>query len=76
VVDSADALNNVDEVCAAHPEVVTCVDVRGAFEAADAQGIPGDQTLFVDYCHPAFGRGADLIADSFAGALVPWLAGS
>lgn len=61
------------ELCASDPGIVECVDLDAAFRAADPQGIPGDEALFVDYCHPAFGQGADLVAQGFADALQAWI---
>lgn len=53
--------------CAAH-EAVICVDLEVAFQAASPAGIPGKE-LFVDFCHPTFEAGTDLVADSFLAAM-------
>ena len=61
------------QLCQKH-DAVRCVDVAGAFQQAAPQHIPGS-TLFVDYCHPTFNSGVQLIADTFADNLDPALLG-
>jgi tetratricopeptide (TPR) repeat protein len=51
---------------------VRCVDVAAAFEAQSPHGIPGFE-LFVDYCHPEFERGVQLVAEAYADAIEGWL---
>jgi hypothetical protein len=51
---------------------VRCVDVDAAFVADSPHGIPGWE-LFVDYCHPEFERGVQVVAESYADEIQAWL---
>ena len=57
-------------LCRDRPEV-RCVDVQAAFEAR-AGGEPPGNELFVDFCHPTFELGVQMIAETFAEAVLAW----
>jgi len=57
-------------LCHEHPEI-HCVDLRSSFEEASPDGIPRDD-LFVDFCHPTFEAGVDLLATGFADEIESW----
>jgi len=57
------------QLCQTNKEI-TCVDVKAAFTRASSRGIPG-KDLFVDFCHPTFDKGVQLIADTLAPAIDP-----
>ncbi len=56
----------VREVCAEHPKV-ECVDLDMVFNS-HASGVPGSE-LFVDFCHPTFKLGVDLIVRNLGNAI-------
>ncbi len=57
------------QLCTEHEEL-TCVDARGLFTKASKSGVPG-KDLFVDFCHPTFKKGVQLIADALARVVKP-----
>lgn len=57
------------QLCQDNKEI-TCLDVKAAFTKASSRGIPG-KDLFVDFCHPTFDKGVQLIADTLASAIHP-----
>ncbi len=56
------------QLCKANEEV-TCVDVKTAFNKASPEGVPR-KDLLVDFCHPTYEKGVQLIADTLAKAVI------
>jgi len=59
----------IEQLCEDHSGAV-CVDVHGAFLDRAAAGLPGPD-LFVDFCHPTYELGTQIIAESFADLIAP-----
>ena len=57
------------QLCKLHPEIA-CVDAKAVFTRASKSGVPG-KDLFVDFCHPTFDKGVQLIADELARVVKP-----
>ena len=57
------------QLCKTRKEL-TCADAKAAFARASPRGIPR-KDLFVDFCHPTFKKGVQLIARSLAAVIRP-----